>query len=94
MSALPLESGPRPRRAAPQPVMRADLPIFDYHTFYAPARTEGFVYISDGEDGHWVTGWAYEEQKGYEGERAWTERGYRPTHFAPAPAAPIDGVTV
>ncbi len=55
----------------------------------------GFVFITDGEDGHWQPGWAHRDQIGISDAQYWlAERRYKPTHFAMPPAAPVDGVTI
>jgi hypothetical protein len=54
----------------------------------------GFVFITDGEDGHWQPGWAEGDVIGMSDAAYWCRRGYKATHFAMLPAAPVDGVTI
>lgn len=70
------------------------LTAYDYATFSAPERVQGLVFLSDGEDGFWMAGFAYGADKWFQGQAWCAERGYQPTHFAPMPAAPVDGVTI
>jgi len=91
---LPIEAPEDQPAAAPQPVMHLSVPVYDCATYFADRPLRGLVFITDGEDGRWMPGWAEGADKGFADETYWTQRGYRPTHFAPAPAAPVDGVTI
>jgi len=79
---------------APQPVGHLDSPIYRAGEFFAARPARGLVYLSDGEDGAWVAGFADEYRIGFDNQGYWTQAGYRATHFAPEPAAPVDGITV
>jgi len=93
-----LLSEPRTRDAAPQatisePVVLQTL-AYAAASYFAAEPQRGSVYITDGEDGRWMPGWAEGAETGYADQHYWIALGYRITHFAPYPAAPIDGVTV